>query len=540
MQASSEASITQECASQVELRIHCKNLINKDTTSKSDPCAVLYIYEQDRWNELARTENIKNCLDPQFATPLSVKYYFEVVQKIKIAVYDVDNKTETLSDDDFLGQFECTLGQLVSNSPLTKKLLNKKGKEFEKSLITVTAEELSNKNEMVHLSICAKKLDNKDFLGKSDPFLEFSKKNTDGSSQVVHRTEVIKNNLNPTWHPFSLTTQALCNNDKSRPIQIDCYDWDSDGSHDLIGSCTMTLAEMMEAGSGSEVEKPCVNPKKKKANSGHIIVQTCKVAVIPSFLNYVMGGMQINFTVGIDFTGSNGDPADPRSLHHISPDAPNQYMQAIQAVGTVCQDYDTDKFFPALGFGAKIPPNMELSHEFAVNFNFQNPFCAGVAGILEAYQNCIRQVQLWGPTNIAPIINHVTRFARTAQAEESTKGAAAYFILLLLTDGVVTDMAETVEAIVEASRLPMSLIIVGIGNADFKNMDFLDGDDGVLTSKSGKVSQRDIVQFVPFNKFVRSSMPELARHVLAEVPQQVVNYFQMMKISPNHPPVPAS
>lgn len=79
----------------------------------------------------------------------------------------------------------------------------------------------------------------------------------------------------------------------------------------------------------------------------------------------------------------------------------------------------------------------------------------------------------------------------------------AYFILLLLTDGVVTDMAETVEAIVEASRLPMSLIIVGIGNADFKNMDFLDGDDGVLTSKSGKVSQRDIVQFVPFNKFVR-------------------------------------
>ncbi|CAE1286988.1 Copine-7,Copine-3,Copine-8,Copine-9,Copine-2,Copine-6,Copine-5,Copine-4,Copine-1 [Acanthosepion pharaonis] len=387
MQASSEASnatypkipsasVPQECASQVELRIHCKNLINKDTTSKSDPCAVLYIYEQDRWNELARTENIKNCLDPQFATPLSVKYYFEVVQKIKIAVYDVDNKTETLSDDDFLGQFECTLGQLVSNSPLTKKLLNKKGKEFEKSLITVTAEELSNKNELVQLSICAKKLDNKDFLGKSDPFLEFSKKNTDGSSQVVHRTEVIKNNLNPTWHPFSLTTQALCNNDKSKPIQIDCYDWDSDGSHDLIGSCTMTLAEMMEAGSGSEVEKPCVNPKKKKANSGHIIVQTCKVTVIPSFLNYVMGGMQINFTVGIDFTGSNGDPADPQSLHYISPDAPNQYMQAIQAVGSVCQDYDTDKFFPALGFGAKIPPHMELSHEFAVNFNFQNPFCA--------------------------------------------------------------------------------------------------------------------------------------------------------------------
>ena len=39
--------------------------------------------------------------------------------------------------------------------------------------------------------------------------------------------------------------------------------------------------------------------------------------------------------------------------------------------------YFRDKFFPALGFGAKIPPQMEVSHEFAVNFNFQNPFCAG-------------------------------------------------------------------------------------------------------------------------------------------------------------------
>ena len=33
--------------------------------------------------------------------------------------------------------------------------------------------------------------------------------------------------------------------------------------------------------------------------------------------------------------------------------------------------------FPALGFGARIPPNFDVSHEFALNFNMQNPFCAG-------------------------------------------------------------------------------------------------------------------------------------------------------------------
>ena len=38
---------------------------------------------------------------------------------------------------------------------------------------------------------------------------------------------------------------------------------------------------------------------------------------------------------------------------------------------------NSDKMFPALGFGARIPPNNDVSHEFALNFNPQNPFCHG-------------------------------------------------------------------------------------------------------------------------------------------------------------------
>ncbi|XP_056269735.1 copine-1-like isoform X3 [Pseudoliparis swirei] len=62
-----------------------------------------------------------------------------------------------------------------------------------------------------------------------------------------------------------------------------------------------------------------------------------------SFLDYVMGGCQINFTVGIDFTGSNGDPRSPDSLHYMSPDGLNQSLSALWSVGNVVQDYDTDR-----------------------------------------------------------------------------------------------------------------------------------------------------------------------------------------------------
>lgn len=47
----------------------------------------------------------------------------------------------------------------------------------------------------------------------------------------------------------------------------------------------------------------------------------------------------------------------------------------------------------------------------------------------------------------------------------------------------------------------MSIIIVGVGPADFKAMELLDGDDGLLRSTAGEAVSRDIVQFVPFRNF---------------------------------------
>lgn len=53
-----------------------------------------------------------NSLNPQFATGFELDYYFEEVQNVRVAVYDIDNKTPQLEDDDFLGSMECTLGQV--------------------------------------------------------------------------------------------------------------------------------------------------------------------------------------------------------------------------------------------------------------------------------------------------------------------------------------------------------------------------------------------------------------------------------------------
>lgn len=46
-----------------------------------------------------------------------------------------------------------------------------------------------------------------------------------------------------------------------------------------------------------------------------------------------------------------------------------------------------------------------------------------------------------------------------------------YLILMIITDGVIHDMDETIRLIVKGADLPLSIIIVGVGNEDFSNME---------------------------------------------------------------------
>ncbi|XP_026172447.1 copine-4 [Mastacembelus armatus] len=534
--ANSLGLFSSPCLTKVELRLTCKGISDRDALSKPDPCIVLNMQSHGQWMEVDRTEVIRSCVNPTYSKVFTLDFYFEEVQRLRFELYDINSSHNGLKEADFLGSVECTLAQIISQRKLSKALL-RPGGTVGKAIITITAEELTGNDDYVELSFSARKLDDKDFFSKSDPFLEIYRLNDDATLQLVYRTETVMNNLNPVWKTFKVSLNSLCSGDHERKLQCTVWDWDSNGKHDYIGEFEATFKEMRGAIDGRQVQWPCINPKykvKKKnyKNSGIVILNQCKIIKMHSFLDYIMGGCQIQFTVAIDFTASNGDPRNSCSLHYIHPYRPNEYLKALVAVGEICQDYDSDKMFPAFGFGARIPPDYKVSHDFAVNFNEENPECAGIQGVVEAYQACLPKLQLYGPTNIAPIIQKV---AHTASQEVHTKEAMQYFILLILTDGVITDMADTREAIVQASHLPMSVIIVGIGNADFSDMQMLDGDDGILRSPKGEPVLRDIVQFVPFRNFKHASPAALAKSVLAEVPNQVVDYYNSKGIKPKVP-----
>jgi len=72
-----------------------------------------------------------------------------------------------------------------------------------------------------------------------------------------------------------------------------------------------------------------------------------------SFVDYLRGGEQLNLMVAVDYTGSNGKPSLPTSLHYINPSGqPNQYETALFNTGDILLNYDYDGQVDCYGFGA--------------------------------------------------------------------------------------------------------------------------------------------------------------------------------------------
>lgn len=61
-----------------------------------------------------------------------------------------------------------------------------------------------------------------------------------------------------------------------------------------------------------------------------------------TFLEYIFGGCEIQLSVAIDFTLSNGHPSERDSLHYLDLNK-NEYLNAIRSVGNILQYYDSDK-----------------------------------------------------------------------------------------------------------------------------------------------------------------------------------------------------
>lgn len=466
-------------------------------------------------------------MSPQWVQKVSVQYNFERNDQFRIEVYDIDDDTninDTKAHDP-LGHLEFTLHEIVTcvDQTMTKRLINKTKPEI-KSMVKIIAEEqASNSNtELVMFEPSCQFGDTGNLY-----FFIVYKSAAQNNFIPLYKSEVRKYGQGNmvTWNPCALGTTDLCNDNVEQEIKLEFYRSETSGKHKNLGSLSTTLAVLKSSQPGADVQMQ-INSKNKKDQCWFKKLHFEKKH---SFLEYVFGGCDIDLSIAIDFTLSNGAPNSPDSLHYFDM-AKNQYLQVIQSVGGILQYYNTDKHINLFGFGGGVPPyGQRAAHCFAMNGNCFDPRVGGLEEAMAHYKHCLSNVNLYGPTHFGSILETVNNLC---EADPGNYNNQKFQVLLIITDGVINDLRQTIDQIVRGSNNPLAIIIVGVGNADFSMMDKLDGDEEALYSETHRrYAAADIVQFVPFNDF-KHNPTLLAKETLNELPGQLISYMRKRGISP--------
>jgi len=186
------------------------------------------------------------------------------------------------------------------------------------------------------------------FMKKSDPFFEVCRRLDSAGGLTwdnVFRSNVVKDNLSPTWNDATIELSTLCGGDLSKPIQVVVYDNESDGKHVLMGEFDTSVGELLTASTGGtdNMEK-AIRLQRKGKETGKILVLKAEISGMddvtkkmagasiapaptapvytpavapttgafvpsagqPTFVDYISGGCSLNVCIAIDFTGSNG------------------------------------------------------------------------------------------------------------------------------------------------------------------------------------------------------------------------------------------
>ncbi|KAJ6238827.1 copine-8 [Anaeramoeba flamelloides] len=521
--------------SKIILTVSCQDLIKRKRFQKFEPYAVLFIVnlEEKKLNEFGRTESIEDDLSPQFTNKFIVPYTFEKLQLFRIIIFNKNEGSQKYDSKNIVGIMNFSLGEVIGTkeSTITNKLIHQTKPNKERGFCTIKAEETKKKISMISFRPIGQKLDKKDFFGHSDPFLLFEKqkKGTTDEWEKVHQTEKKTNTLFPKWRIINISLSILCDEDLDLPIKISCYDWNKTTKSELIGFFITTTREILNK---TDEKFYLIHPKKQRRkksyhDSGKIKFKNIKKQEEITFLSYFKMGIEMNLVFSIDFTASNGHINSPNSLHYTDDFSLNQYQESIMKCGSILSNYCEKKKFPVYGFGARIDNN--ISHCFSLTGNSEQPEVEGIQGVMDIYKKVLgwKNMRLWGPTHFAPIINGVAQ----GIVQNTNKIKHQYFVLLFITDGEIEDFEETKKAIVYSSALPLSIVIIGVGNNSFEKMKTLDSDF-VELSYRGTKAVRDIVQFVPFKESRQKGYEELARRTLEEIPRQVISYFERKKIYP--------
>ena len=235
-----------------------------------------------------------------------------------------------------------------------------------------------------------------------------------------------------------------------------------------------------------------------------------------SLVNYLSAGISFESYIGIDFSD--------KMLHNVDI-AKNQYLNAIRGFRETLFDFQRN--FEVYGFGANLLDYKNDKDNSFFNLSLSENPLFGLTKIKEAYIECLKKIDFSENNNyLSPLLNHIQK--RIYEKNNLTN----YYILFLLINKCPKkdDIQNTIDALIQTSFLPLSIVIIGIGDNEneFNNIKNL--------YMNNNVSSKGIKKFI--NNIFFISMKEcnyedsiLKDICLKEIPRQLTSFYELSNIS---------
>lgn len=492
------------------------------TLSKPDTSIELYskTISSAAWALKDRTEDIYYTSNPNYTKSIHLEYTFGMPCYLLFRLINIKDKLVAAKPVS-LGEAQCLLSEILRSSGqrLTLNITNTAGSIGQ---LVVSAEEMVESKQTAYISVSAEDLEDRSgWFYSYKPFFSISKRCSDGSYKQVYISEETPFKQT-TWKTMSIRVIDLCDNDYDLPLVFLLHD-SSTTSEGSIARSEFTFRQIYRSNATIQLFSTQLNDENKMIPGGRVHMCLQEMTEDFSFFDYLKGGCKLSLISAVDFSSSTGRVSDPNYHHHITTTGMNDFEKLIGTIGDVVLSSNAEPSVHMYGYGAKIAG--VDSYAFPLTHDNSSQI-SGVADMLKSYRSSIRFIEPGKRNVITNIIDTAAAIARE-QNEENKK----YYILLILTSDDISDMQQTINSVINASSLPLSILIAGIGSSAFRNITMLASEQQYLAGSKGVKSDRNIVHFSSLNSYNNSCI-EVCKNLLSKVPSDLLEYYRNRDIPP--------
>eukprot|EP00826_Nyctotherus_ovalis_P008322 TRINITY_DN1214_c0_g1_i1.p1 TRINITY_DN1214_c0_g1~~TRINITY_DN1214_c0_g1_i1.p1 ORF type:complete len:644 (-),score=151.19 TRINITY_DN1214_c0_g1_i1:94-2025(-) len=519
----------------IELRIRCEGLPSSFLAQEK---SLLYKVELGNGQQVLKwSQKLETNSESRFSNAYILPYEMGTNNDIKASLYSFEGGKE--SDSRVLyGTATMSLDEAIlaqDNTVRSKVAVVDKAHAEEETYVALQVgekkqETFAQLTVQLEVSEC----------GLKGPLYYACYQRTSDGTKLIYQSEMVEERKARvfTFHPLILSSENFEGKWEDKTLSFDFEDASRKPDKQrkqIAASCTAAIKNLIT------MQNQVLPVDKRDAKFGTLNLRHRSFENIITLGDILFSEMRFVPVIAVDCSLGNLTFDSLKCMHHFDKIRPNYYIEALKAVESRVAPFYSRMF--AYGFGAKVvPKRSKLTDCFSLNGNIFNPSIRNKDELVESYVKSIKKVELCLPVNYTGVIKVAKEMAqlelkRFAQNYNNAKHMLSsmkagsllrnYYVLYILTAGVLDDPEEAFLECLSIPELPLSIVFIKIGNQQMKDVD----DLGELKKRLEQYQsqKRKFVSLVEFDR-VYNDLENFGKFLISGVPTQVL---QFLKAAPN-------